>query len=93
MDKQAFDKLQNVQIRRQNISPSLATAEQIKEAKSSDQNNQERRGNRNDSRRHNSRGRNDSRGRSDNRNRDDVWAKKPRANSGNDSGRIIRQFS
>lgn len=97
MDKQAFDKLQTVQIRRQDISPSLATAEQIQEAKSADQNSQERRGNergnRNDSRRNQSRGRNDSRGRSDSRNRDDVWSKKPRANSGNDSGRIIRQFS
>ncbi|MBU2970609.1 DEAD/DEAH box helicase [Pseudoalteromonas sp. C2R02] len=100
MDKQAFDKLQDVQIRRQDISPSLATAEQIQEAKSADQNSQERRGNgndrgnRNDSRRDQSRGRrNDSRGRSDSRSRDDVWSKKPRANSGNDSGRIIRQFS
>ncbi|PAJ76321.1 ATP-dependent RNA helicase [Pseudoalteromonas sp. NBT06-2] len=97
MDKQAFDRLKNVQIRRQDISPSLASAEQIQEAKSADQNSQERRGNdrgnRNDSRRNQSRGRNDSRGRSDSRNRDDVWSKKPRANSGNDSGRIIRQFS
>jgi len=99
MDKQAFDKLQDVQIRRQDISPSLATAEQIQEAQSADQNSQERRGNsndrgnRNDSRRNQSRGRNESRGRSDSRSRDDVWSKKPKSNNGSDSGRIIRQFS
>ncbi|SFC13597.1 DEAD/DEAH box helicase [Pseudoalteromonas denitrificans] len=92
MDKNAFEKLQQVQIRRQAITPSLVTAAQIQEARATDQNNQDRkgndRGNRNDSRR-----RNDSRSRNDSRGRDDVWAKKPRSNKGSDSGRIIRQFS